>query len=74
MSIKQRFRHGVARQFQHPTGVGGHVADWVKGRRSSNVRRNRWAVEQLDIGPTERVIELGCGPGAPSPAAPLKGR
>jgi ubiquinone/menaquinone biosynthesis C-methylase UbiE len=33
------------------------------GRRSSNVARNRWAVQLLDVQPTERVIELGCGPG-----------
>jgi ubiquinone/menaquinone biosynthesis C-methylase UbiE len=33
------------------------------GRRSSNVTRNRWAVELLDVQPTDRIIELGCGPG-----------
>jgi ubiquinone/menaquinone biosynthesis C-methylase UbiE len=33
------------------------------GRRSSNVARNRWAVQLLDVQPTDRVIELGCGPG-----------
>ena len=33
------------------------------GRRSSNIKRNRWAVELLDIQPTDRVIEFGCGPG-----------
>lgn len=36
---------------------------WVLGRRSSNVRRNRWAVELLDVQTTDRVLELGCGPG-----------
>jgi len=63
MGFKQRLRRSVVRQFHHPTGPGGHVAGWVMGRRSSNVRRNRWAVELLDVGPTDRVIELGCGPG-----------
>ena len=33
------------------------------GRRSSNVARNRWAVQLLDVQPTDRVIEVGCGPG-----------
>jgi ubiquinone/menaquinone biosynthesis C-methylase UbiE len=33
------------------------------GRRSSNVARNHWAVRLLDVQPTDRVIELGCGPG-----------
>jgi len=27
------------------------------------VARNRWAVQLLDVQPTDRVIELGCGPG-----------
>ncbi len=50
-------------QFHQPTGAVGHVAGWVMGRRSSNVARNRWAVRLLDVQPTDRVIELGCGPG-----------
>lgn len=63
MSMKRRLLEKVVRQFHHPTGPGGHMAGWVMGRRSSNVRRNRWAVELLDPQPTERVLELGCGPG-----------
>src|SRR5512132_532909 len=53
---------GIA-QFHHPTGAVGHVAGWIMGRRSSNVARNRWAVHLLDVQLTDRVIELGCGPG-----------
>jgi ubiquinone/menaquinone biosynthesis C-methylase UbiE len=56
-------RHGGVAQFHQPTGAVGHVAGWVMGRRSSNVVRNRWAVRLLDVQPTDRVIELGCGPG-----------
>jgi SAM-dependent methyltransferase len=72
MGIKQRVlhrgmrwwaRHGGLAQFHHPTGGVGHVAGWIMGRRSSNVARNRWAVQLLDVRPTDRVIELGCGPG-----------
>jgi SAM-dependent methyltransferase len=72
MGIKQRVlgrimqwwaRHGGLAQFHHPTGAVGHVAGWIMGRRSSNVARNRWAVQLLDVQPTDRVIELGCGPG-----------
>jgi ubiquinone/menaquinone biosynthesis C-methylase UbiE len=63
MGIRQRLRRSVVGQFHHPTGPGGHLAGWVMGRRSSNVQRNHWAVGLLDIGPTDRVIELGCGPG-----------
>ena len=72
MGIKQRVlgrimqwwaRHGGLAQFHHPTGAVGHVAGWIMGRRSSNGARNRWAVQLLDVQPTDRVIELGCGPG-----------
>jgi SAM-dependent methyltransferase len=63
MGIRQRLLRRAVRQFHHPTGPGGHVAGWVMGRRSSNVKRNRWAVELLEIRASDRVIELGCGPG-----------
>jgi SAM-dependent methyltransferase len=72
MGIKQRLlhrslqwwaRHGGLAQFHHPTGAVGHLAGWIMGRRPSNVARNRWAVQLLDLQPTDRVIELGCGPG-----------
>jgi SAM-dependent methyltransferase len=63
VGIKQRLFRSVVRQFHDPTGPGGHVAGWIMGRRSSNVQRSRWAVDLLHIQPTDRVIELGCGPG-----------
>lgn len=63
MDIKQSLRRSVVRQFHHPTGPGGHVVGWILGRRSSNLQRNHWAVELLEIRPTDYVIELGCGPG-----------
>ncbi len=31
--------------------------------RLSNVGRSRWAAQLLDVQPTDRVLELGCGPG-----------
>ena len=63
MDINQRMRRRLVAQAHNPTGPAGHVVSWIFGHRSSNVRRNRWAVELLNIQPTERVIELGCGPG-----------
>jgi SAM-dependent methyltransferase len=59
-------------QAHNPTGPAGHVVGWMLGHRSSNVRRNHWAVELLDVQPTDRVIELGCGPGVA--VAALAGR
>src|SRR5919109_959189 len=53
----------LVRQGHNPTGPAGRATGWMMGRRSSNVRRNRWAVELLPVEPTDRVLELGCGPG-----------
>ncbi|MFL6145077.1 MAG: class I SAM-dependent methyltransferase [Labedaea sp.] len=39
------------------------MVGWIMGRRSSNLARNRWAAQLLDVQPTDHVIELGCGPG-----------
>jgi ubiquinone/menaquinone biosynthesis C-methylase UbiE len=51
------------RQFGHPRGIAGGMAGWVMAHRSSNRQRNRWAVSLLDVQPTDRVLEIGFGPG-----------
>jgi SAM-dependent methyltransferase len=63
MSLQRRLFQRLAHQFGDPTGAGGHVAGWIMSHRSSNVTRSRWAVDLLDVGRAERVLELGCGPG-----------
>ena len=55
-------RSGV-RQFGHPRGIAGRLAGWVMAHRRSNQQRNRWAVGLLDPRPTDRVLEVGFGPG-----------
>lgn len=59
MSVRTR----VISQFGRPRGLVGWVAGFQMAHRSSNVRRNRWAVEQLELAPTDRVLEVGFGPG-----------
>jgi hypothetical protein len=54
MSIKQRLSHSADRLFHHPTGPAGSATGWMTGRRTSNVRRNRWAVDLLAVEPTDR--------------------
>jgi SAM-dependent methyltransferase len=57
------------RQFGNPEGFLGRVAGWIMAHRASNVRRSRWAVELLDLQPTDRFLEVGCGPGIALAAA-----
>jgi ubiquinone/menaquinone biosynthesis C-methylase UbiE len=35
----------------------------MMGHRSSNVQRNRWVVSLLELEPTDRILEIGSGPG-----------
>lgn len=55
--IKERF---IA-QFGRPTGLAGRLAGAVMARGNALV--NTWAIELLDVQPTDRVLDVGCGPG-----------
>lgn len=50
-------------QFGNPRGVVGGLAGRVMAHRPSNRRRSEWAVALLDVQPSERVLEIGFGPG-----------
>ncbi len=50
-------------QFHRPRGAAGWLAGREMALRPSNRQRNRWAVALLDVGPTDRVLEIGFGPG-----------
>ena len=63
MKLKQRLVDTVRAQFGHPTGLGGRAAGLVMANRSSNRKRNAWAVSLLDVQPDDRVLEIGFGPG-----------
>jgi ubiquinone/menaquinone biosynthesis C-methylase UbiE len=69
MSLKRRILKGVVSQFHRPHGLGGYAAGWVMAHRSSNRERNRWVVSLLDLEPTDRVLEIGFGPGLAIEAA-----
>jgi ubiquinone/menaquinone biosynthesis C-methylase UbiE len=62
-ALKRRAMRAGIRQFGHPRGVAGRLAGWVMAHRHSNRERNRWAVSVLDVGPADRVLEVGFGPG-----------
>jgi ubiquinone/menaquinone biosynthesis C-methylase UbiE len=63
MAVKRAVIAAIVGQFGHPQGTAGRVAGWVMAHRPSNRQRNRWVVALLDVGPTDRVLEIGFGPG-----------
>lgn len=63
MAFKQRVITTVVCQFGHPRGLAGRAAGWVMAHRPSNRQRNTWVVSLLDVQPTDRVLEVGFGPG-----------
>jgi SAM-dependent methyltransferase len=61
--MKRKLAQRVRAQFGRPTGVPGRMAGWFMAHRSSNRRRNAWAVSLLDVQHDDRVLEIGFGPG-----------
>ncbi|MFI0483922.1 class I SAM-dependent methyltransferase [Actinomadura sp. 9N215] len=61
--LKQRLIMAGVRQFAHPRGLAGRVVGQIMAHRGSNVERGAWAVSLLDVQPTDRVLEIGFGPG-----------
>ena len=58
-----RLRPRIVSQFGHPRGLPGSLAGWEMALRPSNRKRNVWAVKLLNVQPTDRVLEIGFGPG-----------
>ncbi len=56
-------RTTIISQFRKPSGLLGEIAGLVMANRPSNVQRNRWTVDLLNLKPEHRVLEIGCGPG-----------
>lgn len=63
MAVREKIFAAVVPQFRRPRGLAGRLAGWEMALRPSNRRRNRWAVSLLDVQPTDRVLEIGFGPG-----------
>jgi len=68
-SAPPTFRSRVVAQFRRPTGVLGRLVGFVMATRPSNRERNRRTVELLQIRETDRVLEIGFGPGLAIEAA-----
>ena len=63
MGVKRAIVTAIVGQFGHPWGVAGSVAGWVMAHRPSNRQRNSWVAALLEVQPTDRVLEIGFGPG-----------
>jgi ubiquinone/menaquinone biosynthesis C-methylase UbiE len=63
VKLRQQIEAAVRAQFGRPTGFWGRGAGLLMAHRSSNRRRNAWAVSLLDVRPDDRVLEIGFGPG-----------
>ena len=63
MELTRRLEAAVRAQFGRPTGLGGRAAGLLMAHRSSNRRRNAWAVGLLEVRSHDRVLEIGFGPG-----------
>jgi ubiquinone/menaquinone biosynthesis C-methylase UbiE len=63
MDVKRAVVAAIVGQFGHPRGALGNLAGWVMAHRSSNRQRNRWVASLLDVQATDRVLEIGFGPG-----------
>lgn len=61
--MKQRAIAYLVRQAGRPQGAPGRIIEWIMAHRSSNRERNLWVVSLLDVRPTDRVLEIGFGPG-----------
>ncbi len=56
----------IARQLSRPTGLIGRVIGRLMNRH--NAKMNAFAVEQLALTPTDRVLEIGFGGGVALPS------
>ena len=59
MSIRQ----SIVQQFKHPRGMLGSLAGFIMANRSSNIERNQWMLEMVELHGDDKVLEIGFGPG-----------
>ena len=57
----EKFMNYIGSQFGNPRGLIGHLVGLIMAYE--NRARNQWALSLLDIQPTDRILEIGFGPG-----------
>jgi SAM-dependent methyltransferase len=61
--VLQAVKRFLRAQFGRPSGVWGEIVGRIMARTPSNLDRIRWTLSLLDVKPTDRVLEIGFGPG-----------
>src|SRR5258705_3647403 len=56
----------IARQLSHPAGFGGRIIRFLMNRGNAGI--NAFAVQQLELTPSDRVLEIGFGGGLALPS------
>jgi SAM-dependent methyltransferase len=59
--VFDRLWHALGVQLRHPSGAIGSLVGWFMAM--ANDEPNRLAIDALKLQPTDRVLELGFGPG-----------
>jgi SAM-dependent methyltransferase len=63
LAQQSRLVRYLVSQGGNPRGPVGLLTAWMMGHRPSNVQRNRWVVSLLELEATDRILEIGSGPG-----------
>jgi SAM-dependent methyltransferase len=61
LGVIDQIWRAIGSQLRNPTGAAGSIVGWLMAL--VNDEPNRLAIDALDLGPGERVLELGFGPG-----------
>lgn len=61
--VVQALRQFLRVQFGRPSGFIGNIAGCIMARTASNSERIAWTLSLLSIQPTDRILEVGFGPG-----------
>lgn len=56
-------RQTIVRQFKQPKGRLGKLAGHLMANRKSNIERNKWVVDLMELKDNHHVLEIGYGPG-----------
>src|SRR5688572_21018963 len=56
-------RRFLRAQFGRPSGFIGSIVGKIMARTASNHERMHWTLSLVEILPTDRVLEIGFGPG-----------